>query len=56
MVGGLFSWTEPVTVPFIFLALLYLAYLSRDTLNKFSLQMVIAVVVFAATIAPCDFP
>ena len=44
--------TEPVTVPFIFLAFLYVAYLTLDSLKKMSLEMVIAVLVFAATITP----
>jgi len=44
--------TEPVTVPFIFLALLYVAYLTLDSLKQISLEMVIAVFVFAAILAP----
>jgi hypothetical protein len=52
IIGGLLAMTEPVTVPFIFLALLYVAYLTLGSLKKVSLEMVTAVLVFAATIAP----
>ncbi len=52
IIGGLLAMTEPVTVPFMFLALLYVAYLTLGSLKKVSLEMVTAVVVFAATIAP----
>ena len=52
IVAALLAMTEPVTVPFIFLALLYVAYLTLDSLKKMSLEMVIAVIVFATTIAP----
>ena len=52
IIGGLLAMTEPVTVPFIFLALLYIAYLTFGSLKKISVEMVTAVLVFAATIAP----
>ena len=52
IIGGLLAMTEPVTVPFIFLALLYVAYLTLGSWQKVSLEMVAAMLVFAATIAP----
>jgi 4-amino-4-deoxy-L-arabinose transferase-like glycosyltransferase len=52
IVTGLLAMTEPVTIPFIFFALLYVAYLTVDSWKKISLEMFIAVLVFAATIAP----
>ena len=52
IVAGLLAMTEPVTIPFIFFALLYVAYFTVDGWKKISLEMFIAVVVFAATIAP----
>jgi len=52
IVGGVLAMTEPVTIPFIFLALFYVAYLTVDSWKKISLEMFIAVLVFAATIAP----
>jgi len=51
-VAGLLAMTEPVTVPFIFLAFLYVAYLTLNSLKSISLEMGISVLVFAATIAP----
>ena len=44
--------TEPATVPFIFLSLLYVAYLTLGSLKQISLEMAIAIFVFAVTIAP----
>lgn len=52
IVAGLLALTEPVTVPFIFLAFLYVAYLTLESLKKISLELAIAVLVFAATVAP----
>jgi len=52
IIGGLLALTEPVTIPFIFLGLLYIAYLCLDSLKKISLEMIIGILVFAATIAP----
>ena len=46
--------TEPVTVPFIFLSLLYVAYLTLDNLKKMSLEMVISVFVFVANYRTMD--
>ena len=52
IIAGLLAMTEPVTVPFIFLALLYVAYLTLDSLKQVSLEIVTAVLVFGATISP----
>jgi 4-amino-4-deoxy-L-arabinose transferase-like glycosyltransferase len=52
IISALLAMTEPVTIPFIFLALLYVAYLTLDSLSKISLEMFIAVSVFAIAIAP----
>jgi 4-amino-4-deoxy-L-arabinose transferase-like glycosyltransferase len=52
MVGGLMALTEPATVPFIFLSLLYLAYVTLNTVQQISLELAIAVLVFGAAVAP----
>jgi 4-amino-4-deoxy-L-arabinose transferase-like glycosyltransferase len=50
VIAGVLALTEPVTVPFIFLSLAYIAYDSVDRNRSF--QMIIAVAAFAATLAP----
>jgi 4-amino-4-deoxy-L-arabinose transferase-like glycosyltransferase len=52
IVSGLLAMTEPVTVPFIFLAFFYIIYLTQPSLKKIFLEMFIVVFVFAVTIGP----
>jgi hypothetical protein len=52
IISGLLAMTEPMTVPFIFLAFLYVSSVTLESWRKVFLEMFIAALVFAATIAP----
>jgi 4-amino-4-deoxy-L-arabinose transferase-like glycosyltransferase len=50
VVSGLLALTEPVTLPFLFLAVCYVAYVTSA--KKIPREMMIAAVIFFATLAP----
>jgi 4-amino-4-deoxy-L-arabinose transferase-like glycosyltransferase len=52
VISGLLAMTEPMTIPFIFLAFFYVSSVTLESWRKVFLEMFIAVLVFAATIAP----
>jgi 4-amino-4-deoxy-L-arabinose transferase-like glycosyltransferase len=52
VISGLLAMTEPMTVPFIFLAFFYVAYITLSSFKEIFLEVSLAAFIFAATIAP----
>ena len=50
--SGILAMTEPVTIPFMFLTFLYIAYIITSSYRKTFAQLCLMIFIFAATITP----